>query len=578
MKHLDYVLNLARFAFRENPLLYASVAVSLFSVAIELLAMSSLLPLFELISGGAPSTNGFISRALISSGLPLSAGALLWVFILLLTARILTQLIGQSLSMYLGKRVMAQLCSQAFAQIIYRLEIKEINEKSIGFYISLAGDESFRASTLVISLTQFMGTAVLAVLYFAAIALFSPATAGLVVVFLLCSLIFLSKVIKVSHRLGGRQIEESRTATSVFLDSLNNVKAVRAFSAEKYVADIHRSLMFRYTKTLFWVDEIALLTRLVPVLLLLLFFGCWLAWSTQPIESIGIAFIVTMIVYLMRFFPAVGQAVNLSMKIASDARSGKDVTAIVGRDLPKQNPTARSLGGIDRIDLLDVSFAYDEHAGKEILKGINIRFERGKSYALAGKSGVGKSTLGDILLKFYAPTSGGLYLNDVPVSDTSDSEIRKRIILVSQEAAIFDDTVKNNVCLGIRASLSEVQAACTRACIHEDIQGMANGYDTRLQYQGKNLSGGQRQRLGIARALLRNPDMLILDESTNALDKTTQDRVVESILREYADKIVIFVTHDPHIMKRVSEVVDLEKINLGTVPLSAPYRQPADAK
>ena len=563
MKHLDYVLSLTKFAFKANPLLYLSIAISLCSVVIEVLAMSSLLPLFSLVSGGAPATNGIIVRTLILLRFAVSAKALLWAFTILLAVRILTQLMGQSLSMYLGKRVMAQLGSRAFEQIVNKLSITKISEKSIGFYISLAGDESFRASTLVISLTQFVNTAVLSLLYFAAIAHYSLATAGLIMTFMLCSLIVLFRVVKVSHRLGGRQIEESRKASSIFLDSLNNIKAVRAFSAEKYVTGIYRAMMYGYTRTLFLVDEVSLLAKLVPVLLLILISSVWLAWRGQSIESVGLAFIVTMIVYLVRFFPTVGQGVTLLMKIASDAKSGKDVTAILDTKLPVQPGSSRTLGDIEKIDLRDVSFSYDESAKKKILQGVNLKFEQGKSYALVGKSGVGKSTLVDILLKFYLPTAGHLYINNESISEVADSEIRKKIILVSQEAAIFDDTVINNICIGMEATLSEVQSACMAAYIHDVIEGMAEGYNTRLQYQGKNLSGGQRQRIAIARALLRKPDVLIFDESTSALDKVTQEQVIENILREYSNKIVIFVTHDPHIMKRVDEIVDFGEINVG---------------
>ena len=562
MKYLDYVFSLARFSFRANPLLYLGIVVSLFSVAVELLAMSSLLPLFELVSGSAPSAAGIVARGLILLGYAVTAGTLLWTFIILFAVRICTQLIGQSLSMYLGKRVLAQLGSRAFEQIIHKLSIQEINEKSIGFYIGLAGDESFRASTLVISLTQFASTAVLALLYFVAIAMYSPTTAGLAMIFLLCSMMPLFWVLKATHRLGSRQTVESRRAHAIFLDSLNNLKAVRAFSAEKYVVGIYRSIIFGYTKILFLIDAIALLAKLVPVLLLLLIFGAWLAWSVQPIENAGLAFIVTMIVYLMRFLPTVGQAVHLLGKIASDAKSGKDVTAILGTQTAGLPNLSRSTGDIEKIEFRDVCFSYDKGAVKNILNGVNLKFERGKSYALTGKSGVGKSTLVDILLKFYLPTSGDLYFNNVPISEVADAEIRKKIILVSQEAAIFDDSVAHNICLGMEAPLSAIQSASETACIHEVIEGMADGYQTRLQYQGKNLSGGQRQRIAIARALLRKPDVLILDESTSALDKKTQEQVIENILREYSSKIVIFVTHDPHIMKRVDEIVDFGEINL----------------
>jgi ABC-type multidrug transport system fused ATPase/permease subunit len=568
VKHLRYVLNLTSFAFRANPLLYVSVGVSLFSAAIELLAMSSLLPLFELVSGAPPSRKTIVARGISLVGLPVSAQTLLWAFIILFASRILTQIIGQSIATFLGKRVMAQLCSGAFDQIIHRLSIREVNEKSIGFYISLAGDESFRASTLVLSLTQFISIAALAILYFSAIALYSPTAAGLVLVFLVCCLVAMIRVVRLSHRLGTRSTTESRKAGTLFLDALNNLKAVRAFSAEGYVVAMHRTLIFGYAKVLFWVDEVSMLTRLIPVLLLFALFGIWLACSGQNIQAVGIAFVVTMVVYLMRFFPVVGQGVTLLMRIAADAKTGGDVTAILQTKANPQNVALGVLGRIERVDLRQLCFSYNDNADKRpVLYDVNLVLERGKSYAVAGRSGVGKSTLVDILLKFYQPTSGQLCLNGIPISNVADSELRKRVILVSQEAAIFDDTVKNNICMGLDAELPAVQAVCQTACIDDFIQAMDHGYATRLQYRGANLSGGQRQRIAIARALLRKADLLILDEGTSALDKATQVRVVENILREYSDRIVVFVTHDPAVMGRVDEVIDLEKVNASALPL-----------
>jgi ABC-type multidrug transport system fused ATPase/permease subunit len=562
MTQFGYIAKLTRFALNANPWLYLSIFVSLVSVGVELLAMSSLLPLFQLVSAGEPSTDGIIAKSLLSMGFQMSARVLLWTFMILLGIRIVTQLLGQSLSMYMGKRVLAQLGARAFEQIIHNLSIREINEKSIGFYIGLAGDESFRASTLIISLSHFVSTAALAILYFVAIAILSPNAASLVMVFLLLSSYALLGVLKASHRLGELQTLESRRANSIFLDSLNNLKAVRAFSAENYVVGIYRSIIFGYTKILFWIDELTLLAKLAPVLLLLLIAGLWLTWSTQPIDSIGLAFIVTMIVYLMRFFPTVGEGAHLLFKIASDAKSGRDVTAIVeGSHSSKSANIKKSVGEIRKLELENVGFGYEKSTEEKILKQVTIRFERGKSYALVGKSGIGKSTLVDLLLKFYLPTDGRLSVNDVTISDISDAEIRKKIILVSQESAIFDDTVANNIRLGMPASQAELHAACRTACIHEFVEQMSAGYETRLQYQGKNLSGGQRQRIAIARALLRKPDVLILDESTSALDKNTQDLVLDNILHEYSNKIVIIVTHDPRIMKRIDEIVDLGNVD-----------------
>lgn len=561
MEHIDYVLNLMRFAFRANRLLYLSIAVSIFSVAIELLALSSLLPLLEFAAGKSPSADGIIMRALTLWKGAVSEEALLWLFMMLLTVRISTQIIGQALAMFLGRRVLAQLCSKAFEQVLDRLNIRELNEKSIGFYISLAGDESYRASNLVMSITQFASTAVLAVLYFFAIARFSPLTAVLILAFSLFTIIALYKVAKVSQRWGNQITELSRKANSIFLDSMNNIKAVRAFSAEKYVKNIQRKLIFGYAKTQFLIELVALLSKMLPILLLLLISGIWFASSSHAVGGSNVAFIVTLIVYLMRFFPTVGQGVTLLIKIVADAKSGRDVTEFLGSQHVDQSASAHPLGEVRQIDLLELGFSYGQGGKKKILKGVNLKFEQGKSYALVGKSGVGKSTLVDLMLKFYLPSAGEVYLNNEPVTDIADFEIRKRIILVSQEAAIFDDTVINNVRLGMEASLDEVHAACKGADIHDVIESMAEGYNTRLQYQGKNLSGGQRQRIAIARALLRNPDVLIFDESTSALDKATQEKVVENILRGGVNKIVIFVTHDPYIMQRVDQVIDMGKVN-----------------
>lgn len=571
MHRFRYVTRLFAFALRENPLLYAGIALSLCSVVIELLAMSSLLPLFELISGAAPSRHGLIARALLLLGFNVDAAALLWTFIALFALRILTQLLGQAQSTYFSKLVMAQLGSKAFAQIVQRIAIREISEKSIGFYIGLAGDEAFRASVLVMSLTQLLSFTALALFYYLAVLEYSRSIGALVIAFLLCTAVPFGFAMRASHRLGARQTEQSRRAHSIFLDSLNNLKTVRAFSAEAYVAALYRSTIFQYVRTLFLSDAISLVVKLVPVLLLLMMFSAWLLWSAQTVQHVGIAFIVTMIVYLMRFFPVVGQCVMLAMKIANDAKAGRDVTGMVDA-VPAEAPAgSHAIGVIESIEFSAVDFSYDPKRLAAVLRDVCFRLQRGKSYALVGKSGTGKSTVVDILLKFYAPDAGILQLNAVPVSAIADSEIRSKIVVVGQEAAIFDDTVAHNICLGRQDSRAAIEAACRKARIHDVIEALPQGYETRLHYQGRNLSGGQRQRIAIARALLRNPDVLVLDEATSALDKETQGELIVSVLKEYAERIVVLVSHDPQILSLVDEIIDLGALN-------APARNESDAQ
>ena len=563
VNRLDYVIHLLKFSFRLNYLLYLSIALALVSVVFELLAMSSIFPLFGLVSGQSAAPTGMIASLLSKLNISLSASSFIATFSVLLMVSIIVQLIAQSLSLYLGRRVMAQLASRTFEQVVNSVPIREVSQKSIGYYISLAGDESFRASVLVISLTQFVATTALAVLYYVAIARYSLTTAGLILLFLLLSFLSLIGVLRKSHYLGRRKIEESRSASSVFLDAFNNLKAVRAFSAESYVVDTYRTRIFQYARTLFLTDAIPLFSKLVPVLVLLAIFSVWFLAQKQQVSHADIAFIVTIIIYLMRFFPVVGQGVHLLVRIVSDARSGIDITKVLEQRWNYAGTTGKSLNKVKRIDFEQVSFHFDEHHhNKLIFNHIDLCFLQGKSYALSGQSGIGKSTLIDLLLKFYPPTSGNISFNLIPINDISTSAIRQRVILISQDAAIFDDTVANNISMGFPSDLFEIQSACKLAGIHNVIEQLADKYSTRLHYQGKNLSGGQRQRIAIARALLRNPDVLVLDESTSALDKEMQAEVIDNIIERFSDKIVIFVTHDPYIKGRVSEIIDLSEISL----------------
>lgn len=564
VNNLRYILNLANFALKKNKLLYLSISISIISVAIELIALSSLLPLLALISESNSQPHGIIIEALTFLNIKVSASNLLKLFTVLLLVRIITQLFAQSLSAYLGRRVMSQLASSAFDKIMNHLPLKEIEEKSIGYFINLAGDESFRASTIVISLTQIVSTSFLSLLYFLAIVNFSINMSLSVIGFMLLVAIALITVFKTTHKYGERQIEESRSATSVFLDSLNNIKTVRALLSEKYVTNLYKTKIFKYSKTLFQLDQVSLLSRTIPIIILLVLLGLYQLVFNPSLNNKDISFIVTIIVYMMRFFPTVGQCLNLLMKLISDARIGRDITQLIDSTENQASTSVELISSIEQIRFQDVSFSYTKNPKKRVLHNINLNFDKGKSYALSGKSGLGKSTLTDLILKFHKPTDGFILINQHEISNLNTELLRKKIILVNQEPAIFDDTIQSNISMGLDFSNDEIQQACEQASIADIIELMPDKYNSRLQYQGKNLSGGQRQRIAIARALIRNPEVLIFDESTSALDKVTQGKILQNILQKKSDKIIIFITHDPEIMELVDEVINLEKLNVET--------------
>jgi ABC-type bacteriocin/lantibiotic exporter with double-glycine peptidase domain len=551
---IEYLSRLVRFAFRANPLLYASVMLALLSVGIEIVAIAALQPL-ALLAAGKPLGDALVPRALGRLGVEATLSNLLFCFIALLFIRIVTQLASQGLSIHLGRQVLRQLGTAIFARLIRSTSLQEFQGKSVGHYISLAGDESARASALVIAITQFSSTAALAFLYMAAIFVLSPAAGVAVAAFLAICLVALLGAFRRSQRLGEQSIGVSRSAGSIFVDAIAGVRDLRAFNAEDFAISRYSERVAQNVALLFRIDFIAVLSRLVPVLILLaLVFVLLLARG--PGFAVDFAFAVTLTVMLMRFFPVVGQSLNLLLRVIADSKAGRDVTAFVDV-VPASMRGAEKLVRVDDIELHNVGFSYGD---KPVLAAVHLRFQRGRSYALRGPSGAGKSTLMDLVLGLQQCSAGRILVNGRSIDDVDVRELRRKVVLVGQQVVLLNDSIRNNLFLGETFTDAALEQACREAGVLDLIRGLPQGLDSRLSFQGSNLSGGQRQRIGIARALLRNPDVLILDESTNALDAATKSQVIASLLERFSDRILVFVTHDPYIVGNVTDVIDLERV------------------
>jgi ATP-binding cassette subfamily B protein/subfamily B ATP-binding cassette protein MsbA len=181
----------------------------------------------------------------------------------------------------------------------------------------------------------------------------------------------------------------------------------------------------------------------------------------------------------------------------------------------------------DRIEYKDVWFKYNE---QWVVKGVSLEIPKGKTVALVGQSGSGKSTLADLLPRFYDIQEGQISIDGINIRDAKVKNVRELMGIVNQEAILFNDTFFNNIAFGVKqATLQEVENAAKIANAHEFIIQSENGYETNIGDRGCKLSGGQRQRISIARAVLKNPPVLILDEATSALD-TESERLVQDAL------------------------------------------------
>jgi subfamily B ATP-binding cassette protein MsbA len=210
-----------------------------------------------------------------------------------------------------------------------------------------------------------------------------------------------------------------------------------------------------------------------------------------------------------------------------------------------------------QIEFKDVSFSYDN--GMEVLSNVNLTVKRGKTVAIVGPSGAGKTTLVDLLPRFYDPVKGSVLVDGIDTRDMKAWDLREKLGIVTQEAILFNDTVFNNIAFGLKdVSEAEVMNAAKVANAHDFIVQMEQGYHTSIGEDGSKLSGGQRQRISIARAILHNPPILILDEATSALDAESEKLVQDALFKLMENRTSLIIAHRLSTIQYADEIIVME--------------------
>jgi ABC-type multidrug transport system fused ATPase/permease subunit len=249
---------------------------------------------------------------------------------------------------------------------------------------------------------------------------------------------------------------------------------------------------------------------------------------------------------------------NIQKGIASEERIDK---ILLADNIIKDKTNAQEISDFNSaIEYKNLWFAYHKGDDGYVLKNINLRIEKGKTIALVGQSGSGKTTLADMLPRFYESDKGALLIDNADIKDLKTDCVRNLIGVVTQESVLFNDTVKNNIVFGMQnISDNDIINAAKIANAHEFITHLPNGYNSIIGDRGGKLSGGPRQRLSIARAILKDPAILILDEATSALDTESEKLVQEALTNLMKNRTSIVIAHRLSTIANADEIIVMNK-------------------
>ena len=342
-------------------------------------------------------------------------------------------------------------------------------------------------------------------------------------------------------------------------ETLGGLRIVKAFLAEKKmsnrflkVSNELRNATMRVTMRQAMAHPVSEFLGTCVIVIVLWFGGTLILGNNSPISAPAFIYYLTILYSIINPLKEFSKAsYNIPRGLASMER--------IDKILNSENPIcdkkeAVAIKNLEKeIELRDLCFSYDGE--KSVLNDINLTIGKGKTVALVGQSGSGKSTLVDLIPRYYDVTSGEVLIDGVNVKDMTIKSLRSLIGNVNQEAILFNDSFYNNITFGVEnATMEQVIEAAKIANAHDFIMATENGYDTNVGDRGCLLSGGQRQRISIARAILKNPPILILDEATSALDTESERLVQEALERLMKTRTTIAIAHRLSTIKNADEI------------------------
>lgn len=482
-------------------------------------------------------------------------------FILLAVFKVLTEAFRTQLLIHLGQKLDIPLMLGYYDHVI-NLPMNFFGTREIGEVISRFNDASkIRQAISGVALTMMIDVFMVLIggfiLYYQSPLLFGITIVPLVLYGIIV-FVFKSNIEKVNRE----TMEGNAKLTSYLVESLNGIETIKAFNAEREVNLETEKRFIKFIKAVFKNEYINNIQSSLKGLVKGVFAIVILWIGTIQVLNGKISFgeLLTFNALLAYFLSPIENIINLQPTLQTAVVAGERLSEILDLSLEKAedehkkiNPS--SLNG--KIEFKNVDFRYGTR--KLILKNINMTINKSERVALVGESGSGKTTIAKLLLNFYQCEKGEIIVNGYNLLDVNIEAIRDKIAYISQETFLFNGTILENLMLGNPyLTYEEIIEACKKAQIHDFINSLPLRYNTLVEENGSNFSGGQKQRLSIARAILRKPEILIMDEATSNLDSITEKAIEKTIYEFSEGMITIIIAHRLSTIMRCDNIFILE--------------------
>ncbi|SCQ24569.1 Lipid A export ATP-binding/permease protein MsbA [Tannerella forsythia] len=443
---------------------------------------------------------------------------------------------------------------------------KKITELPLGFFSEerkgdiiarVSGDVNEIETSIMSSLDMLFKNPILILIYLSAMLIISWQLTAFVFILLPVAGYVMGQVGKKLKKKSLLGQSQWGALMSQIEETLSGLRIIKAFNAEKKIQrrfETQNETYRRTTNRIYRRQQLAHpmseFLGTTTIVVILWYGGTLILGNNSPIDA------PTFIYYLVIFYSIINPAKDLSKSVYAIQKglaSVERVDKILKAESNIVSPAVTKPVTLnDAIEYRDVWFRYQHDW---VLKGINLRIEKGKTIALVGQSGSGKSTLVDLLPRFYDVDQGAITIDGTDIREASLVDLRGLMGNVNQEAILFNDSFFNNIAFGVEsATRAEVEEAARIANAHDFIMVSEEGYETNIGDRGGKLSGGQRQRISIARAILKNPPVLILDEATSALDTESERLVQEALENLMRNRTTIVIAHRLSTIRKADEI------------------------